>query len=145
MLKAPILVLDTNVLSELMRPDPTVQVLGWFALHPDGNFATTTINQAEILAGLAVLPTGRRKTQLLNAAAALWEEDLGGQMLNFDAPAAQRLGQVVHMRHSKGRPIQFADAAIAAICHVHGATVVTRDAGGFEGTGIKVINPWDAP
>lgn len=143
--KTSVLVLDTNVLSELMRPVPAVQVLDWFAEHAQSSFATTTINQAEILAGLAVLPNGRRKKALLDAASALWTDDLVGQPWAFDAPSAQRLGQVMQMRHSKGRPIQFADAAIAAICHVHDATIVTRDVGGFEGTGIKVVNPWGEP
>ncbi|MDO5693694.1 MAG: type II toxin-antitoxin system VapC family toxin [Pseudomonadota bacterium] len=137
-----LLVLDTNVLSELMRAVPDAQVLNWFDRHTNATFATTAICQAEILAGLSLLPNGKRKRQFLAAADALWNEDLGGRIFPFDSAAAVVLADIVQTRQAKGQPIQFADAAIAAICRRHKAAVVTRDEGGFAGTSVKLINPW---
>jgi toxin FitB len=136
-------VLDTNVISELMRPAPAQSVMNWFAKQSSADFATTAINQAEILGGLAQLSAGKRKRDLLAAAQAIWSEDLQNRVLPFDALAAQALGQIMQARKTSARPIAFADAAIAATCKVHQASIVTRDVSGFAGTGIKIINPWD--
>ncbi len=136
------LVLDTNVISELMRPTPAPQVLDWFDRHTRMPLATTAICQAEVLAGLALLPAGKRKRQLLAAANDLWTQDLGGRVLAFDSGTAPLLASIVQTRQTAGRPIAFADAAIAAICRQHRAALATRDEGGFVGTGVKVHNPW---
>jgi toxin FitB len=134
-------VLDTNVISELMRPDADANVMAWFLANTQGTFATTAINQAEILGGLAMLPEGKRS--MIALAKEIWETDLPRGVLPFDSACAEAFAQILKTRKKSARPIQFADAAIAAICIVHQAIVVTRDQAGFDGLGLKIVNPWD--
>jgi toxin FitB len=136
------LILDTNVISELMKPEADLAVLAWFLRHTHAQFATTAICQAEVLGGLAVLPDGKRKRNMLAAAQAIWEIDLEQRVFDFDSSCAKAFADILQRRKIAARPIQFVDAAIAAICTVHKATIVTRDTAGFETCGIKVINPW---
>lgn len=137
-----LLVLDTNVISELMKPEAHPAVLAWFLQHTQDEFATTAICQAEVLGGLAALPDGKRKRSMLAAAQAIWEIDLEQRVFAFDSPCAEAFADILRRRRKAARPIQFVDAAIAAICTVHKAAIVTRDTAGFEACGIKVINPW---
>ncbi|MGA8907218.1 MAG: type II toxin-antitoxin system VapC family toxin [Acidobacteriaceae bacterium] len=138
------IVLDTNVISELMRPQPEPAVLNWVAMQPRATLYTTSINRAEILFGIEALPEGRRRAALADAAAAMFDEDLAGRVLPFDAAAASRYAQIVVSRRLAGTPIEAFDALIAAAAFVAGAAVATRDVGGFEGCGLTLINPWEA-
>jgi predicted nucleic acid-binding protein len=134
------IVLDTNVISELMRPQPDPTVLRWVAAQPTATLCTTSVNKAEILYALAVLPGGRRRAALLAAAEAVFSEDL--QVLPFDDAAAVRYAEIVADRNRVGRRIEAFDALIAATALAAGADLATRDAGGFEGIGLALIDPW---
>jgi toxin FitB len=135
-------VLDTNVISELMRPKPHPAVLDWIAARPRATLYTTDINQAEILYGIAVLPEGRRRTALAAAAQAMFAEDLAGRILPFHSAAAALYAGIVVARRRAGTPIEGSDALIAATALSAGAVVATRDIGGFDGCGLTLINPW---
>ena len=139
------IVLDTNVISELMRSQPHPLVLAWTASQPRASLYTTSINCAEILFGISAMPKGRRRTALANAAAVMFNKDLGGRILPFDAAAAARYSEIVVNRRRAGAPIEAFDALIAATAAVAGAVVATRDIGGFEDCGLALINPWESP
>jgi predicted nucleic acid-binding protein len=138
------IVVDTNVISELMRGDPHPAVLSWVASQPRGQLYTTYVNQAEILYGIAALPEGRRRTALAAAAEAMFVEDFAGRLLPFEARAAARYPEVVLTRRQAGNPIEKFDALIAATALAAGASIATRDTGGFAGCGLTVIDPWTA-
>ena len=108
------IVLDTNVLSEVMRPLPTAKVLRWLATHPASRLFTTTITQAEILYGLELLPKGKRRAALESAVEAMFEEDFAGRILPFDSDAARVFPQIAASRRALGRHITQWDAQIAA-------------------------------
>lgn len=136
------IVLDTNVLSELMRSRPDAQVEVWFAAQPAPGLFSTTVTQAEILLGVALLPPGRRRTRLASAAEAMFEIDLAGRVLPFDIAAAREFASIVASRRRAGRPIAQADAQIAAITRSRGALLATRNVADFDRCGITVVDPW---
>lgn len=136
------IVLDTNVLSELTRQAPDVGVLTWLDSLPVDRVATTAVTAAELLYGVARLPDGRRKKGLTAAAYALINDDFRGRVEPFDAQAAARYAVVVAACERLGRPVSVADAQIAAICHTRHATLATRNTKDFEDTGIELVNPW---
>ena len=136
------IVLDTNVLSELMRAEPDARVLAWVAAQPRALLRTTHINQAEILYGIAALPEGRRRAALAVAAEAIFAEDFAGRILPFGAAATARYADIVLARRRAGNPIDGFDALIAATALAADASVATRDTGGFAGCGLSLINPW---
>ena len=137
--------LDTNVLSELLRAEPYDRVIGWFAQqHAEALFASA-ITQAEMLYGAALLPRGRRRTQLEQQLQAMFDEDFDRRVLPFDGQAAVAYAALVAARRSAGRPISQFDAQIAAIALTHRATLVTRNVEDFDGCGLTVVNPWNAP
>ena len=138
------IVLDTNVISELMRPQPHEAVLAWVAAQPRSELCTTCVNQAEILVGVAKLASGRRRDALAAAAEAMFSDDFAGRILPFDASAAALFAQIVLTRRRLGRPIDGFDGLIAATALAAGATLATRDTGGFEGCGLSLIDPWAA-
>jgi hypothetical protein len=138
------IVLDTNVISELMRSEPHPAVFAWVAAQPRESFCTTSFNCAEIFFGVRALPEGKRRTALFDAATMMFEEDLGGRILAFDAAAANRYSEIVVARRQAGAPIEAFDALIAATAYIAGAAVATRDISGFEGCGLTLINPWAA-
>ena len=138
------IVLDTNVISELMRPAPQPAVLAWVAGQPRSSLCTTLFCQAELLYGVAALPAGKRRTALAEATERLFAEDFAGRVLAFSATAAALYADIVVARRQAGRPIEVLDALIAATALAAGADVATRDTGGFEGCGLKTINPWVA-
>jgi predicted nucleic acid-binding protein len=138
-------VLDTNILSAIMRARPTPEVAAWIAGQPGDALFTTTICQAEILSGLAVMPEGRRRTALETAARAIFTDDFDGRVLPFDTAAATAYADIFAGRRGAGRPTAPLDLMIAAIARARGASVVTRDIGGFEGCGIPLIDPWQTP
>ena len=103
---------------------------------------TTSVCQAEILSGIAVLPQGRRRAGLQMAALAMFREDFAGRILAFDSEAAVIYAELFAARRSAGRPAATADLMIAAIARTRGASLVTRDTGGFEECGLTLIDPW---
>lgn len=138
------IVLDTNVISELFRQRPDPQVMSWLELLTD-DVAITTITLAELLAGVQRLPEGKRKAQLENAVETAVEPYRHTKsLLTFDADAAAEYAEVIAGRERAGRPISMADAQIAAICRVHGAICATRNMKDFIETGIESVNPWAA-
>ena len=138
------IVLDTNVLSELMRPDPDSTVAAWIDAQPRASLYTASVCQAEILYGIEAMPEGRRRSTLVTLANTLFEEDLADQILPLTAAAAVRYGRIVVSRRDAGKPIGAFDALIAATALVAGASIATRDIDGFEGCGLTLINPWQA-
>ena len=136
------LILDTNVLSEGTRPQPSAQVGKWLAMQPRAQLFTTTICEAELLLGLALLPAGRRRSVLEEAIHRLFSEILAGHVLPFDRAAASAYAMIGTERRLKGRPISALDAQIAAIARAHGATVATRNVSDFTDCGIDVVDPW---
>ncbi len=137
------IILDTNVLSELMRPTPAVEVSEWVAKKLSTELFTTSITEAEILLGIELLPQGKRRQGLLRAAEDTFNEDLGGRVLGFESEAARRFAQIAAHRRSLGKPISHADAQIAAIARLRGAQVATRNVADFSDCGIDLVNPWD--
>jgi len=137
-------ILDTNVLSAIMSARPAPEVAAWIAGQPDAALFTTTISQAEILAGLAVMPEGRRRDALETAAQAIFADDFNGRVLPFDAAAAATYADIFAARRRVGRSTAPLDLMIAAVARANGAGVVTRDIGGFEDRGVPLIDPWQA-
>jgi predicted nucleic acid-binding protein len=137
------IVLDTNVISELMRPQSNIEVYQWVASQPISNLFTTTITQAEILYGIALLPSGKRQKALSQAAQLMFQEDFSGRILPFDEKAAISFAQIATQRRRMGKPISQADAQIASICNSCQATLATRNIADFEDCGIDLINPWE--
>jgi predicted nucleic acid-binding protein len=136
-----IVVLDTNVISELARPEPSLQVLTW--VDGQDEVAITATTAAELLYGIARLPDGARKVRLADGIRTMIDGPLRERVLAFDRDAASHYAEIVSAREDAGRPIAIADAQIAAICRARGATLGTRNVRDFESVGITVINPWD--
>ena len=134
--------LDTNILSAVMGSQPAPKVAEWMAAQPPDLLFTTSVCQAEILSGIAVLPQGRRRAGLQMAALAMFREDFAGRILAFDSEAAVIYAELFAARRSAGRPAATADLMIAAIARTRGASLVTRDTGGFEECGLTLIDPW---
>jgi len=138
------IIVDTNILSELMRPAPSEAVLEWMAGQPAARLFTTTITQAEILFGISLLPEGRRRSGLAAAANQMFADDFGGRVLSFDAAAADAFAPIASGRRRQGRPIGAFDAQIAAIAASRGAAVATRNVPDFLDCGLTIFNPWEA-
>jgi hypothetical protein len=119
------------------------RVAAWIAAQPADLLFTTSLSQAEILSGLAIMAEGRRRLDLQAAARAMFLEDFHGRVLPFDTEAATAYASIFAVRRRAGRPAATLDLMIASIAQSRGASVVTRDTGGFEGCGITLINPWD--
>ena len=137
------IVLDTNVLSEVMRRVPSARVLAWLAAQPALGLFTTTVTQAEILYGLEFLPQGKRRTALESAVAEVFEEDFAGRILPFDVDAAVMFGKIAAACQRLGRPIAQFDAQVAAIARSRGAAIATRNTDDFKHCGVVVVNPWN--
>jgi predicted nucleic acid-binding protein len=133
--------LDTNILSAMMRLVRVPEVSEWMARQDEDLLFTTAISQAEIFAGLAVLPDGRRRRELETTAREMFDE-FAGRVMAFDTAAADAYAELFAIRRQAGRPITMPDLMIASIARSQGASMVTRDTGGFEACGIAVINPW---
>jgi predicted nucleic acid-binding protein len=137
-----VIVLDTNVVSELMRPAPDDRVVSWVDQYPARNVFITAVTAAELQYGVARLPNGRRKTVLTMQVAELLAEDFQGQILPFGVNAAAYYAQIAAAREQEGQPISMADAQIAAICLHHDAELATRNIKDFTDTGVHVHDPW---
>jgi predicted nucleic acid-binding protein len=139
-----VIILDTNVISELMRPQPHPAVFAWVGAQARGSLYTTSVTEAELFYGIHAMPEGQRRNGLAVAAEALFAEEFAGRVLPFGGAAARRYAEIVILRRKAGQPIEGFDALIAATASVAGRAVATRDIGGFEGCGLTLINPWEA-
>lgn len=136
--------LDTNVLSELLRAAPAPAVLAWFAAQPAQSLFVSTVTQAEMMLGARLLPAGKRRAALEAAVQAMFDEDFAGRILPFGSAAVPAYADIVSNRRNAGRPISQFDAQIAAIAQQHGARLATRNLADFEGCGLALVNPWAA-
>lgn len=136
------IVLDTNVVSELLRPAPAQQVESWLAAQDGALIYFTTVGEAELRHGVSILPAGKRRTALTAAIDGILDEDFRDRILPFDRPAAHAYAAIAAQRRAAGRPISQFDCQIAAIGRAHGASVATRNTVDFEHCGIQLINPW---
>ena len=136
------IILDTNVLSETLRPAPSTRVLEWMRSEPASALFTTAITESEMLYGVALLPEGARQQSLRSVVDLIFEQDLAGRVLPFDRAAAREFADISASRRRAGRPISEADARIAAIARSRGAALATRNVGDFAGCKLKLIAPW---
>jgi len=138
------MLLDTNVLSELLRAQPHPEVLAWFAEQPADSLFVSAVTQTEMLLGARLLPRSKRRQQLETALDTMFREDFAGRVLPFDAAAAAAYAAVVAARRSAGRPISQFDAQIAAIALSRRTGLATRNVSDFEECGLTPTNPWSA-
>lgn len=138
------IILDTNVVSELLRPAPESRVEAWLARQDGGQVFLTSVSEAELRTGVAIMANGKRRDELAEAIDAMLREDFQGRILSFDSAAASAYATIAAVRRAAGRPISQFDCQIAAIGRLHAAAVATRNAKDFEGCGIEVIDPWVA-
>jgi predicted nucleic acid-binding protein len=137
------IILDTNVISELMRAKPASVVLEWFAARSLHELATTTINLAEIRHGLGRLPFGRRRHDLEVKFNSFASRGFADRVFDFDVPAAEAYGDLAVIREQAGRRLEGFDGLIAAIAKSRALPIATRNTGDFAGCGIELISPWD--
>jgi predicted nucleic acid-binding protein len=137
------IIIDTNVLSELMKTTPDPVPLIWLALQDARDVFTTAVSQAEILFGIRSMSQGRRQKELEILAQSILLDDFRGRILPFDTTAAEHYATIVVGRRAIGKPVREFDAQIAAIGLSHGASIATRNVRDFEYLGLDVINPWD--
>ena len=135
-------ILDTNVVSEVLRPRPSTAVLGWIAKQPPGALHLTTISEAELLYGVALLPEGRRRSDFARVVQDAID-GFEGRILPFDRSAAARYPEIAAGRKALGLAADTADMQIAAIAAVHSATLATRNVKDFAGSHATVVNPFD--
>lgn len=137
------IILDTNVLSALMRQDPDPPVLAWLDRQAPQSIWITTITLFESRLGLALVPIGRRRRALESAFARVLEIDLENRILPFDTEAALQAASLAAQRQMNGRPVDVRDTQIAGIAQARRATLATRNVRHFEGLTVPVFNPWD--
>ena len=137
-------ILDTNVVSELMRPSPFEIVANWVDRQISTGLYISTITEAELRYGTELLPEGRRKNGLLSTMEAMFREEFAGRILPFDRAAARAYAVIAATRRAAGLSVKHSDCQIAAIAYSVGASVVTRNVRDFEGCGVDVINPWSS-
>ena len=136
------IIVDTNVLSEVIKVSPSPRVVDWWNSHPEAELYLTSITQAEILAGIELLPKGKRRVAIAQAAEATFREDFADRVLPFDGEAAREFARIIAARRKLGRPISQPAGQIAAIARNCGAVLATRNTGDFEHCGVKLVNPW---
>ena len=136
--------IDTNVASELMRPQPAPAVAAWIAARHAQEMYLTAVTEAELRYGVAILPAGRRRSTLEAAMARWLDVGFRERILPFDSAAARAYAEITADRRQAGRPIGEADCQIAAICRSRGAVLITRNVRDFTGAGIAVADPWAA-
>jgi predicted nucleic acid-binding protein len=136
------IILDTNVLSETLRPVPDAQAMAWLGTQWRSALFTTTITRGELFYGVRLLPEGQRKATLQKAIQAIFTSDFAGQVLSFDNDAADAYAEIAATRKTAGKPISQFDAMIAAIARSREASLATRNVKDFVDCGIRVIDPW---
>ncbi len=137
------LLLDTNILSAMIAAEPVREVRDWIIDQPSEKLFTAAVCQAEILSGIAILPTGRRRAGLEEAVRAMFADDFQGRVLPFDTEAAGAYADQFAARQRAGRPVATIDLILASIASARRATIVTRNVADFEGVGLTIINPWN--
>jgi hypothetical protein len=137
-----VIVLDTNLLSEVLLPTPAERIIDWLATIPPRDLCTTAITQAELLLGVNLLPQGRRRLFLSAEIDRMLGETFSGRILHFDSAAAHEFAQIKVVRRRLGRPISDLDAQIGAIARSRGFPLATRNSCDFEDCGIEILNPW---
>jgi toxin FitB len=135
-------ILDTNIMSAMMSLHPPREVMTWVDGQDEELLFTTSISEAEILSGLALMTEGRRRRGLVTAAVAIFAHEFAGRVLAFDTTATAAYAELFAARRRIGKPTAAMDLMIASIARTYGAAVVTRDASGFDGCGLTIINPW---
>jgi len=138
------IILDTNVLSELMKSQPDPAVTEWVDAQPEPELFTTSISEAEIFFAVELLSIGKRRDVLVAAAERVFAVDFEGRILGFESESARAFSKISAHRRRLGKPISQADAQIAAIAQVRRAKVATRDLADFRDCGVEILNPWDA-
>ena len=136
------IILDTNVVSEPMKPNGEPNVLAWLDNQVADTLFLTSISLAELLAGIEIMPDGKRKSALNADLGGLMSKLFGARILPFDDRAAYEYAPLISNARAAGKTISFPDGQIAAIAKAHGFTVATRDAAPFEAVGVPIINPW---
>ena len=136
------IVLDTNVLSELLRPKPATQVETWLSAQDGSEIHFTAVGEAELRHGVAIMPAGKRRAELSEAIEGMLSEDFRDRILPFDRAAARAYASIAAERRAAGRPISQFDCLICAIALSNDAMVATRNTSDFEGCGVVVIDPW---
>lgn len=137
------IVLDTNVISEPLRPAADPAVRAWLNAQSPGTLYTTAINLAELLAGVALLPAGKRRSELEARMRATMARLFKARILDFDAAAAESYADIAEESKKRGQSVPHDDALIAAIARAHGFAVATRNTSNFAGAGIELIDPWE--
>ena len=137
------LILDTNILSEVLKPAPEPVVTAWLAAQDPLQTYITAITEAELRYGAATLPKGRRRAALAKAIHAVLEEEFRDRVLPFGGSAPQLYASIAAERRAKGRPISQFDGQIAAIARTAGASLATRNVKDFGGCGVQLICPWE--
>ncbi len=137
------IILDANVVSELMRPAPERMVLRWFSSQAAEDLHVTAITMAEILSGIEITFSGRRREVVRAGAEKMFGDVFADRIVTFEERAAHAFSQIASSRRRQGKPISGVDAQIAAIARVYGATVATRNPYVFEGCGVRLVNPWE--
>jgi toxin FitB len=140
-----VIVLDTNVLSELIRPTPAPQVVRWVDSQRGADLVITAITAAELRTGVAILPRGRRKITIGRQIERLINDVFGGYVLPFDAESSGHYAGIVATGRRLGQPMSALDAQIAAICRQQEATLATRNVTDFTTAKLAVVNPWTQP
>jgi predicted nucleic acid-binding protein len=138
------ILLDTNVVAELMRPVPDARVLAWTKAQAIDELATSVVTVAEIGAGLACLPAGARRRDLVARWSRLQDDGFGERIFALDHAAAKVYGELFAQRQLAGRSTAAFDLLIASIAHIHGLTLATRNVRDFEDCGVQIVNPWTA-
>ena len=136
------ILVDTNVISDLMRPRPSPQVLAWFGNKDASALYLSAVGEAELRRGAMLLPDGRRRYSLLSEIDAMVAEDFAGRVLPINSAAAVAFAAIFVDRRSAGRPISIPDCQIATTARAHGTAIATRNVADFEGCGVEVIDPW---
>ena len=137
------IILDTNVVSEPLKPKPDAAVLNWLDAQDPQTLYITTINLAELLAGIELMPAGRKRTALKSALDSQIMPLFDGRILQFDAKAAAAFAQINAKVQPQGAAIRFVDCAIAGIAKVNTFCVATKNVRDFKNTDLQLINPWD--
>jgi hypothetical protein len=138
------IILDTNVLSALMRQTVEEQVVAWLDRQARTSIWTSSVTVLEVRFGLQILPSGRRRSALVQAFEAVLTDKIGGRIAPFDAVAAQHSAELMAWQHSKGRPVDLRDTMIAGMALACHATLATRNTAQFGDLSVPVVNPWSA-
>lgn len=138
------IILDTNVLSALMRQEPEPIVVGWLDKQPGPSVWTTSVTLYELRFGVEILAPGRQRRQLEEALERLLDEGLQRRILPFDKSAADAASAIASKQRRAGRPVEVRDVEIAGITACRKATLATRNIKHFEGIGLSLVDPWSA-